>query len=458
VLPEGIPTVRVTGRFLFPDGRPLSGQVVFRAPNLLTFAEYDVILGGPVTVPLDATGAFEVELPATDAPGMNPSDWSYSVAEQLAGVAVNRVYQVLLPGEAPEVDLADIAPTDPSTPNYVAVRGDSAYEVAVENGFVGTVAQWLASLIGPTGARGASGATGATGATGAQGVQGVQGVQGATGAPGVVQSVNGISAASITLTAATVGAVATAAVGAASGVATLGTDGILTSAQRPTYTAAQVGALATTARGAASGVAPLDASSDIPLANLPPAAIPNVFIPSDLGFQAWTFDPALTDATAQYCQIGYVYLMGIALRAAATLSKICFYTAGNGATQPNTQSFAGLYNAAGTRVALTTSLNNWFTTNEGATVECGLSANYSAAAGLYWVALLINGPTASTNGPGFARGAAAGTNPSGQARASTVTFIRHGRLSTTALTALPTSFTPSSAIVPDANAIWAAVY
>ncbi|MFI5475017.1 phage tail protein [Streptomyces cacaoi] len=512
MLPEGIPTVRVTGRFLSPDGRPLSGQVVFRAPSLITFGTYDVILGGPVTVPLDATGAFAVELPATDAPGMNPSSWSYTVAEQLAGVSMNRVYQVLLPAEAPEADLADIAPTNPSTPTYVAVRGDSAYEVAVEAGFVGTVAQWLASLIGPTGARGATGANGAAGATGAQGSQGAQGP---AGTPGVVQSVNGISAAAVTLTAATVGAiatsaagaangvaqldasgkvpavqlpassgggvqsvnsvtpdasgnvaltaanvgaVATAAVGAASGVATLGTDGILTSAQRPAYTAAQVGALATTTRGAASGVAPLDANSDVPLANIPPAAMPNVFIPSDLGFQAWTFDPTLTDATAQYCQIGYVYLMGIALRAAATLSRICFYTAGNGATQPNTQSFAGLYNASGTRVALTTSLNNWFTTNEGATVECGLSANYSAAAGLYWVALLINGPTASTNGPGFARGAAAGSNPSGQARTTAVTFIRHGRLSTTALTALPASFTPSSAIVPDANAIWAAVY
>lgn len=175
MLPEGIPTVRLTGRFLFPDGRPLSGQVVFRAPSLITFGAYDVILGGPVTVPLDATGAFAVELPATDAPGMNPSSWSYTVAEQLAGVSMNRVYQVLLPAETPEVDLADIAPTDPSTPNYVAVRGDSAYEVAVKNGFVGTVAQWLASLVGP---------------------------------PGVIQSVNGKSTAAVTLAAADVGAVA----------------------------------------------------------------------------------------------------------------------------------------------------------------------------------------------------------------------------------------------------------
>ncbi|MFF9034038.1 hypothetical protein ACF090_01010 [Streptomyces sp. NPDC014892] len=205
MLPEGIPTVRVTGRFLSPAGEPLTGQVVFRAPSLITFGAYDVILGGPVTAPLDSTGAFAVEVPATDAPGMNPSSWSYTVAEQLAGVSMNRVYQVLLPAEAPEVDLADIAPTNPSTPNYVAVRGDSAYEVAVEAGFVGTVAQWLASLVGP---RGVKGDTGATGPQGTAGPQGTQGTQGPAGTPGVVQSVNGKSAADLVLAAADVGAVA----------------------------------------------------------------------------------------------------------------------------------------------------------------------------------------------------------------------------------------------------------
>ncbi|MFJ8146986.1 GDSL-type esterase/lipase family protein [Streptomyces sp. NPDC096048] len=156
MLPDGIPTVRVTGRYLSLDdeGQPLSGQVIFRAPSLITFPDYDVILGGPVTAPLDATGAFEVDLPATDAPGMNPSGWSYQVAEQLAGVSNRPPFQVLLPAETPTVDIADIAPTDPTTPTYVAVRGDSAYEVAVENGFAGTESEWLASLVGPQGTEG----------------------------------------------------------------------------------------------------------------------------------------------------------------------------------------------------------------------------------------------------------------------------------------------------------------
>ncbi|MFE1378675.1 hypothetical protein ACFW6S_06995 [Streptomyces sp. NPDC058740] len=113
----------VRGRFLAPDGTPLSGALVFRAPATLTFPAADVILGGPVTVQLDAQGSVEVTLPATDSPDMDPSGWAYLVAEQLSGIPVGRSYNVLLPRAQPEVDLADIAPTDPSKPNYVGVPG-----------------------------------------------------------------------------------------------------------------------------------------------------------------------------------------------------------------------------------------------------------------------------------------------------------------------------------------------
>lgn len=70
------------------------------------------------------------------------------------------------------------------------VEGDSAYEVAVNNGFAGTEEEWLDSLVGPpgatgpTGSTGPTGATGATGATGPTGPTGPQGTAGATGATG----------------------------------------------------------------------------------------------------------------------------------------------------------------------------------------------------------------------------------------------------------------------------------
>jgi parallel beta-helix repeat protein len=247
MLPEGIPTVTVTGRYLTPDGRPLSGQVVWRAP-LLTFADHDVILGGPVTVPLDEQGRFEVELPATDAPGMIPTGWSYSVAEQFAGVPQNRLYSVLLPAETPNVDIADIAPTDPTTPNYVAVRGASAYEVAVAQGFAGTVEEWLASLVGPAGPAGS------------------------------VTAVNGQApdaSGNVTLTAPNVGAAPADHTHTPQQVGAAPAD--------HTHTAEQVGAIPATAKGTAGGVATLDASGKVPPAQLPPASTPGVFNVADYG-------------------------------------------------------------------------------------------------------------------------------------------------------------------------------
>lgn len=50
--------------------------------------------------------------------------------------------------------------------------GKSAYEVAVDNGFVGTEAEWLASLEGPTGPTGPTGPKGDTGDTGPAGADG----------------------------------------------------------------------------------------------------------------------------------------------------------------------------------------------------------------------------------------------------------------------------------------------
>lgn len=122
-LPDAIPVVTVRARYLGPDFRPLSGTVTFSAPALLTFPDSDVFLAGPVVATLDETGRISVRLPATDAPGMNPSGWAYIVKENLSGVVGSRTYALLLPKAFPEVDLADQAPADPATPNYVPVVG-----------------------------------------------------------------------------------------------------------------------------------------------------------------------------------------------------------------------------------------------------------------------------------------------------------------------------------------------
>ncbi|MFF9705047.1 collagen-like protein [Streptomyces griseofuscus] len=455
---------------------------MFRAPGLITFPDSDVILGGPVAAPLDAQGAFAVTLPATDAPGMNPTGWAYSVAEQLAGVQMNRVYSVLLPAEAPAVDIADIAPTDPTTPTYVAVRGDSAYEVAVKQGFTGTVAQWLASLVGPKGSTGAPGAdgddayevavaagysgtraqwlaslVGPKGDKGDRGDQGPKGDQGAAGAPGVVQSVNGISAAAVTLNAAAVhavpdtapgapggvaqldatgkvpaaqlpassgggavatvagkspdangnvalvaadvGAVATTDKGAASGVATLGTDGILSTAQRPTYTAAQVGALASTARGAANGVASLDSTTRIPIAQMPAAVAKNEWTPQALGFAAWSCDPyGVANPAAKYLAPQRLYLTGVNITENTTVSRAVMFARGYGGVSVN-RYMAGIYREDGTRVVASSAVALTQAGQETGVLPA-MAANHIGAVplsftsttltpGRYWVAWLM---------------------------------------------------------------------
>lgn len=536
MLPEGIPTVRVTGRFLTPEGKPLAGQVIFRAPGMVTFPDSDVILGGPVAAPLDSTGAFEVVLPATDAPDMNPTGWSYAVAEQLAGVPMNRTYSVLLPAETPAVDLADIAPTDPTTPNYVAVRGDSAYEVAVEAGYVGTVEQWLASLIGPRGVKGDTGPRGSqvyTGTTtppdtlgadgdvytqhttatnlgvttttvalwsraagtwarvggdvrgaawytnttgtpsatvplgdmllrvdsgdvyqraasgwelrgnikGPQGTQGVKGDQGAAGAPGVVQSVNGISAAAVVLDAAAVNAVPDTAPGTAGGVAQLDQTGKVPAAQLPalsgggtvqtvagkspdangnvalvpadvgaataahTHTAAAVGALATTARAAANGVASLDASTRVPIAQLPAAAGRNMWTPQALGFAAWSCDPyTVANPVPKYLKPQRLFFVGFNITETTTVNRIVMFARGYGGVTTNRYRGA-IYRDTGAKVvesggvALTMagqeagSLPAMETNHVGA-VPLTI-ASTSLAPGRYWAAWsLVTGGTA----------------------------------------------------------------
>ena len=60
-------------------------------------------------------------------------------------------------------------------------RGYSAYEVAVQEGFVGTEEEWLASLVGPEGPRGKDGERGLEGPRGKEGPAGAQGKDGASG-------------------------------------------------------------------------------------------------------------------------------------------------------------------------------------------------------------------------------------------------------------------------------------
>lgn len=62
--------------------------------------------------------------------------------------------------------------------------GESAYQVAVRNGYSGTEQEWISSLTGPQGNQGVAGPQGPQGATGATGPQGPKGDTGSVGATG----------------------------------------------------------------------------------------------------------------------------------------------------------------------------------------------------------------------------------------------------------------------------------
>ncbi|MFB7900198.1 hypothetical protein ACFC1B_28205 [Streptomyces xiamenensis] len=433
MLPEEIPVVTVTGRFLRPNGEPLGGSVTFRAPAQLTFPASDVILGAPVVAQLDQQGQISVILPATDAPDMDPTGWSYTVSEQLTGVEPRRSYQLLLPAETPRVDLADVAPTDPTKPNYVPVRGASAYEVAVADGFEGTVTDWLASLIGPTGPRGdrgpegpqgergETGPQGPAGDIGPQGPTGPQGEQGPAGEPSTVPGPMGPEGPQGPAgepgprgeqgPEGPPGAGAVDSVNGMTGAVELGAGDVGASPVDHSHTAAQVGAIPTTAAGAPSGVAQLDATGRLPVAQLPAAAPRNTWTPQSLGFQAWSCDPAhVSNPTAiKAAVLRRVYMSGINITEPTPVNRVVMFARGwaGSSAVPAARFYAGIYNESGSRVATSGLVSSLpaagqipgsapgAVNNHTGAVPVPLTSTVTLQPGRYWAAWMISAGSAT---------------------------------------------------------------
>ena len=84
--------------------------------------------------------------------------------------------------EKGEIDLSSYATKTFVTEEIQKIelkQGESAYDIAKKNGYIGSESEWLASL------KGLKGDTGAKGEQGLQGIQGIQGVQGERGLQGV---------------------------------------------------------------------------------------------------------------------------------------------------------------------------------------------------------------------------------------------------------------------------------
>ncbi|MEU0359931.1 hypothetical protein [Streptomyces cyaneofuscatus] len=168
-LPDGAQAITIIDSRTHPDGGPMRGRVILRPAA--------AVVANPTaghTVQGDAEGrwvAGELSLTvlAADAEGYDPTGYTHLVMER-PDDAAPRDYPVLLTTAlGPEVDLATLAPTEPRDGTYVLVPGPpgddgedgapgaSAYQLAVAGGYLGSQAQWIASLKGAKGDKGDAG-------------------------------------------------------------------------------------------------------------------------------------------------------------------------------------------------------------------------------------------------------------------------------------------------------------
>lgn len=110
-----------------------------------------------------------------------------TIADKIAEIAGNASH----PGVQAHLDLGLAPSALGGGTGEQGPPGPSAYDVAVSEGFVGTEAEWLASLVGSQGDIGPPGPAGDVGPAGDAGVPGPQGPEGPEGPAGAASTVPG---------------------------------------------------------------------------------------------------------------------------------------------------------------------------------------------------------------------------------------------------------------------------
>lgn len=170
--------------------------------------------------------------------------------------------------------------------------------------------------------------------------------------------------------------------------------------------------------------------------------------PSDQNLIAWSYEPSVATSSGTITP-GVIQLVAVILRKAATITNVIVEIAAVGSALTTAENFLALYDSSGTRQGVTADQTSaWASTG---VMVTPLATPYSAAAGVYYVAVLSNGSTSPT----FARSTGitgAGGFINVGLTASTARFAVNG----TAQTSMPSSLTLSSNSLA-AIALWAGV-
>lgn len=502
MFPSGTPVVTLTGTLpAAVAGDGYGGQVVLTPSALLTDTGRHAVYPGGGQVDI-VDGTFTVQLIPNNAAGIEPDGWMWQVDVQPArgrrvvfwtdihGTSGDTIHlDSLVPAQAPGGGNAGGSGAD-------GADGKSAYELAVEQGFSGTISQWLASLVGPQGTAGATGAAGAAGATGAKGDKGDAGdpatnlVTSVAGKQGVV-SLNATDVgadASGAATTAQAAAISTAAgytdtqtatrvptarqVTAGTGLTgggTLAADRTLAVSFGTSGTTAAVGndsrlsdARTPTAHKASHAVGGSDVLSPADIgaytasngtaleARTTTLEQVQSDLPSDQGLLAWTYDPnqaGHVTAQSNAGVAGRITLVRLILRKTITWSNVWIGLSGVDAAAVLANCYLGVYDSGGTLKGTTADISTSLMT--GATAKpLALASSFTAAPGTYFIAMLLNGTWATNSLTFKASGAGVSVNAG-----LTAPSLRYSNL-LSGQTSLPSSLTLSGQTTTIINTGW----
>jgi hypothetical protein len=133
--PANTDLVRVFGTYVDAEGKPRKGFIIFKPSVIVTGG--DTVVIGEIRVPLDSTGHFSVEIPASINDGLDPDGWPYEIIEMLYGGNYRRFRTILQPTPA-EQDIASLAPLDGT--NYQPLDADLTAIAALDSAQSGVIA------------------------------------------------------------------------------------------------------------------------------------------------------------------------------------------------------------------------------------------------------------------------------------------------------------------------------